>query len=202
MSKQINGATEQANRFIKNYGNYSGSGSTLDATKDIRLFLEKIIKNYTIQSLNDAPCGDCSWIKHLNLKGVVYKGYELLDFVLKEAFNNMGNHGVLYKGDLVSSIVEQADLILCRDFIFHLDFIDGVKVLNNFKASKSKYLISTTFDIPKNQDLKPSELKAGYGWRKINLEIEPYNLGKPIERVLESNEVCEGRYVGLWLLTN
>jgi hypothetical protein len=44
--------------------------------------------------------------------------------------------------------------------------------------------------------------KIGVGWRPLNLEIAPFNLGKPIALINEDSKERRGKYsdksLGLW----
>ena len=43
----------------------SGSGSNLESTKSIKSHLPKIIKDFEIKSIFDAPCGDLNWMQEI-----------------------------------------------------------------------------------------------------------------------------------------
>lgn len=197
MSKQLQGAVNQAETFKVKYGNLSGPGSLMKTTKEVRLFIPYLIMKYGIKTINDAPCGDHSWMQYIDLQGASYKGFDIVDFVLEEAKRNSPTR-LFSKHDIVQEILPPADLIISRDFLFHIDNKSIVKVIENFKQSKARYLLSTTFDCPTNEDLRIKEIEYGYGWRKINLREEPFNLGEPIEIVKEMHPRNEGRSVGLW----
>lgn len=93
--------------------------------------------------------------------------------------------------DITKDRLPTGDLILCRDCLVHFSLSD------NFKASQSRYLLTTTFtNLTFNQEIRTGS------WRPLNLEIEPFNFPKPI---LVINENCtEGemnftdRSLALW----
>jgi hypothetical protein len=65
----------------------------------------------------------------------------------------------------------------------HLSFADGLKALEQFRASGARWLLTTTFtDRGENSDLYD-----GHIWRPLNLEKSPYNMPKA-ERYI--NEGC------------
>ena len=84
----------------------------------------------------------------------------------------------------------------------HLNFADVKKVLNNFKRSGSRYLLTTTFPGHNvNRDLVGKDI-----WRTLNLQVAPFNLPAPLRLI---NEMCSegnGAYVdkslGLWRLSD
>jgi len=70
--------------------------------------------------------------------------------------------------------------------------------IDNFKKSGAKYLLATTHtQVTDNKDLTKEELKNGYGWRKIDLELPPYNLCRGKTYIAEPEW---DRSMGLWKL--
>jgi len=168
-----------------------GVGSTIKTTIVIREFLERVIVEHNIKSISDAACGDYSWMKLVNKYGASYVGYDINDEMLK----NLNYENVKFECiDITKSILPKTDLIICRDCLFHLTTENGVKAIDNFKHSGSKYLMSTTYDINDNVEIDFNFSKK-YGFRKVNLKIDPYKLGEPIDRVYESDW---NRFFCLW----
>jgi hypothetical protein len=145
-------------------------------------FINNIIKKYQIKSINDCPCGLFeNWMCLVNLTGVTYVGYDINDLAIER---NKKNNPTLsfFELDLVNEILPKVDLIICRDCFFHLsnDFV--LRGIKNFRNSKSTYLLATEHaHLNRNNDLTSKELECEAGFRCINLEISPYNLGLPIE---------------------
>jgi hypothetical protein len=102
---------------------------------------------------------------------------------------------------LLTAELPTADLIIARDVLFHLNTAHIHAALSNIRRSNSRLLLTTTFPgITHNKDLEP---KAGsylgfapqpdrpvWGYREINLDIEPFALG---ESGLESGEESSGQ---------
>lgn len=84
------------------------------------------------------------------------------------------------------------DLILSRDFLFHLNHENTLNVIHNFKNSGSTYLLTSTFPESKYNDKINNN-----GFFRINLQLEPFNLPEPIELF---PEIESGKYLGLWKL--
>ena len=188
---------------IKSLGidSYSGRGSCIYTTEDIRKHLPLILKKFNIKSIVDSPCGDWNWMKTIDLEGVNYIGYDILEDVLESNNKNHGNDLVkFYWKDLVSeSLTEKCDLIICRDFLFHISTKNGLSLLEKFRSTGSKYLLSTSFEgVATNLDINP--LDKGYGFRQINLKIEPFNMLKPIYSFSETHPDNQGRSMHLWKL--
>ena len=102
----------------------------------------------------------------------------------------------LYASDIVSfehasllnTSLPRADLIIARDILFHLNSAHISSALANFRRSNSSWLLTTTFPwVTSNKDLEPqSEHYLGFqaqphkpvwGYREVNLEIAPFDLG-------------------------
>src|SRR6266567_2588162 len=173
-------------KFSKIYENYgfsgegfpmSGIGSSLPQTEQIRQKLPFLFNEYGIGSFVDAPCGDFTWLKMVNLDGLRYRGL-----------------------DIVKQAPPHADLILCRDCFVHLSNRDVLKALSNFKKSGSTYLLTTTF-ICRSENV---DLVSGRGWRPINLQKQPYNFPGPLLLIDEACTEADGRFadkaLGLWLI--
>lgn len=166
-------------------------------------FIESIIKKYNIQSINDCACGVFeNWMSLLDLSGVQYTGYDINDLAVNRNRKDYP-HIQFYELDLVNEQVPYADLIICRDCLFHLSNSFVNSILTNFINSGAKYLLSTQHNwLDKNPDLTPKELENEAGFRLINLEIKPFSLGIPIElheeNVLDYYNVGNDRQMGLW----
>ena len=165
-------------------------------------YLNKLMKRYNIKSVSDCPCGLYeNWIFKLDLpkKHIKYFGYDINHLVIKR---NKKKYPKLkfFKFNMCDEILPQTDLIICRDCLFHLPNEFVINTLNNFKKSKSTYLLATEQQwVKKNHDLEPHELLFETGNRPINLEIDPFNLSNPIEFHDELNIDDRGpRSISLW----
>lgn len=173
------------NKLLKENGgleSVSGCGSSMRSAAVAIKLISTIIADFKVRSISDCPCGDHFWMQHVDLLGAAYHGYDILEELVGE---NRRKHPEkrFSKFDAVAQILPKSDLIICRDFLFHLHFADGVRVLNNFRESGSSLLLTTSFNqLPKNEDLSPSRI---YGFRKINVMLEPYCLGEPVLSALE-----------------
>lgn len=175
----------------------SGPGSTLEETETVRIFLENIFQKYSIKSFADAPCGDLYWIAEIAKSVPKYKGFDIVRPIIKK---NVLNHPDLEfaKVNLVNTVIDKFDLILCRDLLVHLSNDDAVTVISNFKKSGSLFLLSTTFpNQTKNIDLEKRI------WRPLNLELPPFSLGQPIVTCRENSREHPNfadKSLGLWRL--
>ena len=178
----------------------SGNGSSMIQTETIRKKLPELLEQLRIESMVDAPCGDLRWISKVELPVRKYIGIDIVEELIQKNQEK-------YKNDQQSFLVRNiicdelpgADIILCRDCLVHLSYSQCFAVVRNFKKSRSKYLLTTTFtERKKNEDLRQGI------WRVLNLEISPFNFPKPIKIINEKCTEINGDYkdkcLALWLL--
>jgi hypothetical protein len=154
----------------------SGPGSELKYTKSIINALPILLKTFNIQSINDAPCGDFNFLKHVSFENIRYYGFDIVKELIEVNKMKYGASNInFFHLDVLNEIMPYSDLILSRDMFIHFSFADTSKAIQNFKNSGSLFLLTNTYpDIKKNLDIKTG------CWRPINLEIEPYNFSPPL----------------------
>jgi hypothetical protein len=179
----------------------SGPGSGLNVTARIRSWLPSVFTRYRIESLIDAPCGDGIWITELlpNLKS--YLGIDIVpDLIADASARNIHPHARYQIGDIIDAALPQADAIFCRDCIVHLSLDEGMATVRNIQKSGARYLIATTFPTRENVEHK----KPG-AWRPLNLEREPFTLGRPLEiffeRIPNRGDPYNDKALGIWMLS-
>ena len=99
------------------------------------------------------------------------------------------------KFDIVKNIPPTVDLIFCRDAFIHLSNSAILKVLNNFQKSGSRLLLTTHFPNEKKNIFIVNGM-----FRRINLEINPFNFPPPIKIILEDKieGSTERKCLALW----
>jgi hypothetical protein len=164
----------------------SGPGSTFQATKNIRTALSELVKKYGIRSMLDIPCGDFNWMKFVNLSGVNYIGADIVEELIRQNTNKFASDHISFSVlDVVRDTLPEADLIICRDGLVHLNDREVIKALKNIRNSNAKYLLMTNFpDHKKNQKPGPDY------WRPINFRLPPFNLPEPV-LLIDENEKLE-----------
>jgi len=179
----------------------SGGGSTLFQTRIIREKIPQLLEDLKIQSVLDVPCGDWNWLRHVDLSNVHYTGGDIVQSLIDNNSKTYGNEICKFEYlNIITGPLPQADLILCRDCLVHLNFIDGLAALEQFRNSGAKWLLTTTFT-ERNSN---SELYEGSIWRPLNLEKAPYNLPQPEQYINEGCTEGDGLFgdkcLGLWRL--
>lgn len=173
----------------------SGAGSSLAYTENLRAELPGLLSKFGVRTLLDVPCGDFHWMNHVSLPLDQYVGGDIVAAMVRD---NAERHARADRNfivlDIVKTIPEPVDLILCRDCLFHFPFALALKALRNFQASGSRYLLTTTFFDGVNEPVA-----SGYFYQ-INLQEPPFNFPPPILSIQDS-PVQPTRHMALWELS-
>jgi hypothetical protein len=176
----------------------SGPSSTLQHTERLRKELPNLFEQFDIKSVFDAPCGDLNWMsKVLEQADIDYVGADIVQALvaeLKEKYKDSPKMKFLYT-NLVEDKYPTADLMLCRDFLFHMPYVETYKVLTNFVESGIKYLLTTTHMQKPDKPFENSDISAG-GFRYMDLFASPYNF--PQDTLFKVLDGFEDRYMCLW----
>ena len=186
--------------YWNNEDSFSGPGSDLSQTKDLIMDLPKIFKEYGIQSMLDAPCGDFFWMKNVDFNGIEYIGSDIVKDLIDENRKKYETEGISFECiNLAQDKIPKVDLIFCRDLLVHLPNKEVKRIINNFIESGSKYLFTTDF----NGRFKNIDIAIG-DWRPIDLTLTPFNLPEPIFKYQENSTLGGGNYpdkfLSLWKL--
>lgn len=180
----------------KNADCLSGAGSKLQSTIRLREALPEVLARIGAASLLDLGCGDLTWMRHVDL-AVPYVGVDIVPAVIEA---NRRNHGspqrIFHCLDAVSEPLPAADVVLCREVLFHLSLADARRVLDNIRESGARYLIATTDDVTRfNSDIKTGD------FRLLNLRRRPFSLPTPLDRFTD-DAVQSGRTMSVWRATD
>jgi SAM-dependent methyltransferase len=173
----------------------SGAGSTLKYTENIRKELPSLIDSLGVKRMLDAPCGDFNWFQHVELKGDVhYTGGDIVaPLVAKnnELFGNDRRKFVVL--DVTKDPLQEVDLWMCRDCLFHLPLADIQRVLNRFRNGNIRYLLTSMHpECENNREIFTGE------FRLLNLTKPPFNLCPPQLVIDDWIEGYPVRYLALW----
>lgn len=174
----------------------SGPGSTLAATENIRQQLPSLIADYGIRTILDAPCGDCHWIREVELGIERYIGCDIVKSMIDENRRVVTAPSTEFlHANIIRDPLPRVDLIMCRDCLIHFSVADIFSTLRNFRESQSEYLLVTTH----RRVRKNRPLVTGL-WRRINLEKGPFNFPAPLAEIAEPTPVGSDRekVLALW----
>jgi hypothetical protein len=179
----------------------SGLGSEVDATAILRAELPGLLRRLNAASLLDAPCGDAGWIVRADL-GVRVTGVDIVPDLI-EALQARAARGEIageyHLADLTTDILPRCDAVLCRDCLVHFSFANIARAVENFRRSRARFLITTTFpDWQVNRDCEDGD------WRALNFERAPFSWGAPVALINENCTEAGGGWrdksLGVWAL--
>jgi SAM-dependent methyltransferase len=174
----------------------SGRGSNLDETKVIRRALPELFDQLGIESLLDIPCGDGSWMKHVEHNLQRYVGADLVPRAVETLRRSAGPREEYLCLDAICDPLPRTDAIFCRDLFIHLSYDHIMATLLNMKRSGAKYLIASTYPAQSNEDITTGL------WRPVNLSSPPFSLGDTLHLIHEgsASEVYPDKSLGVWSL--
>ena len=176
----------------------SGPGSTLKVTEKMRKELSALLKRFSITSIADAPCGDCNWMKYVNIGRCRYIGYDIVQELIENNTRIFGSAREFRHLNLIENTIEKVDLIICRDMLAHLTYEQIFTALRNFKKSGSKYILMTTnLIVQSNKDMQNTG-----ECRFLNFELPPFNFPRPLALIQEDVpfQLERGKHLALWFL--
>jgi SAM-dependent methyltransferase len=168
----------------------SGVGSALDSTKVIRAKLPKALRELKTRVLLDAPCGDFTWMGHVDLAGVEYIGGDIVPAIVEQNTKQHARQGRRFiELDLIRDPLPDADILLCRDCLVHLSYANIRQVLANIARSNIRYVLMTSFPGRRdNYDVVDGD------WRALDFQAPPFSFPDPRLTIVEECEEEEGTY--------
>jgi hypothetical protein len=182
-----------------NLESVSGSGSTLAGTVAVRDALPAVLTQHDVRTMLDIPCGDFNWLNAVDLP-VRYVGADVVSEIvaMNSARFSAGGRSFVQL-DLTTDVLPRADLILCRDCLFHFSFSDIAHALANIKRSGARLLLTTTnTELERNRDIVTGE------WRRLNLQAAPFSLPAPLMLIDErcTDPGASDKQLGLWRIAD
>ena len=195
----ILGLDDPADRFTKIYkSNHwnslesrSGEGSTFENTENIRLELPKLLNKYQINIFLDVPCGDFNWMRYvMEASSIQYIGGDIVPDLIKSNNQRYTDKNISFINlDLTKGPLPTADLMLCRDCLFHLSYDDIKRTLEVFLSSSVNYLLATSSAAPEGPRLTNTNIITG-DMRKLDLFAPPFNLSSSdVMEVIEDSMI-------------
>ncbi|HEX6438599.1 MAG TPA: class I SAM-dependent methyltransferase [Candidatus Binatia bacterium] len=139
----------------------SGSGSTLEITREYRAYIEDFIKKHEVNSVIDAGCGDWSYSSAIDWGDASYLGIDIASDVIVPVRKKYETGKVKFQVGDITEELPAADLLISKDVLQHLsnDLIHKF-IKNNLRKGKYKWVILTNDRSSDNQDI-PSEHTGG-----------------------------------------
>lgn len=159
----------------------SGPGSSLAASAQCRELLDEITSTSRVTKILDLGCGDWNWMKEAHWyrseAPIEYMGWEANPELVSQLESRFGRPGISFHlKDIVTEDFPAADLLICRDVLFHLPSDLAVRVVDKARCSGG-LLLTTTFPTqPENADIRPYLPIPNWGFYLINLDLPPFDL--------------------------
>ncbi len=152
-----------------------------------------------MKRLLDLPCGDFNWMQHaLRDMDVTYIGGDIVRDLVEDLQQRYGTDRISFRHiNLVNDALPQADLLLCRDCLFHLSIADISRALDNVLRAGIPYILTTTH-MPRSGEAMNADIPTGH-FRYIDLFAAPFNLpSEPLARFEDWNAPETPREMCLW----
>lgn len=184
---------------LQNVESRSGGTSTLRSTQNLRKELPRLLHKFDVKMLFDAPCGDMNWMRDLlNTVDVDYIGGDIVEEMIEHnrSDQELSERAKFVTLDLTCDELPYADLMIARDFLFHLSFDHTLAFFRNFVSSGIQYLLTTSHINEGNFENR--DITTGQ-FRRIDLFGPPYKLPRDtLDRILDGKN---DRYLYLWTRT-
>lgn len=174
----------------------SGAGSTIGWTKNLRAGLPILLKGLGIKTFLDVPCGDFNWAQKIKWGDIRYTGGDIVRELIEKNIELYEDEMTSFlQIDLSKDSLPKADLILVRDCLMHMSVQDAGKCLKNIQKSEVKYLLASTYP---DKTVNNYNFKTSASLSRHNLELEPFNLPKPMLYLNDANTHVPKKLLGLW----
>jgi SAM-dependent methyltransferase len=170
--------------FEENYWNnsesVSGDGSTIYYTESLRRSLPELFSRLSIKVIFDAPCGDFNWMKHVIAETQVrYIGGDIVPALIEKLKKEYQSPAIdFFVLDITENEFPAADIWICRDCLFHLNYEHIFLSLKRFVSSTIPFILTTTYIVPDN--FKNCDIHSG-DFRLIDLFSEPFYFPKEVQ---------------------
>lgn len=149
----------------------SGPGSSLEYTKNLRTELPKLFEQFQIQTVFDAPCGDLTWMSEIltSCPTIQYTGGDIVEPIIEQ-------HKITYPDynfvtiDILKDPLPSADIMICRDCLFHFPTKDIKEFFKNFVKSDIASILTTSHVMYGNT----TDIEFG-SFRELNLFDSTFN---------------------------
>lgn len=177
----------------------SGPGSTMAYTAGIRVALERIVRDRSINVFLDAPCGDFHWMRAVLLPETArYIGGDIVPALVDDLRKRYGDTRHAFQVlDITRGPLPDADIWMCRDCFFHLSYADIARALVNFATANIPLLLLTSHIPPPDGRYTNHDIVTGDA-RPIDVCADPFGFPQPVERFEDWIAPYSPREMGLW----
>jgi SAM-dependent methyltransferase len=149
----------------------SGTGSTLEITREYRAYVEDFLKKHAITSVVDAGCGDWTFSSAIDWGNVRYVGIDIASDVIDAVRKKHEKGNIKFQVGDITEELPAADLLISKDVLQHLSNELVQKFIkNNLRKGKYKWVILTNDRGNGNHDVQSG------GYRAIDLAAPPFDV--------------------------
>ena len=149
----------------------SGTGSTLEITREYRAYVEDFMKKHSVKSVVDAGCGDWSFSSAMDWGDASYLGVDIASDVIAAVRNKHEKGKIKFQVGDITDELPAAELLISKDVLQHLsNELVHKFIRNNLRKGKYKWVILTNNRGSENRDV------ASGGYRAIDLAAPPFKL--------------------------
>ena len=149
----------------------SGSGSTLEITREYRAYLQDFIRKHRVTSIVDAGCGDWSFSSTIDWADASYLGIDIASDVIDADRKKYAKGKIAFRVGDITEELPAADLLISKDVLQHLSNALVQKFIrNNLRRGKYKWVLLTNDRGSGNVDTVPG------GYRTIDLAAPPFDV--------------------------
>ncbi len=153
---------------------HSGTGSTAHATLLYRTFLQQFLTDRKITSVVDAGCGDWEFSQMLDWTGIDYKGYDIVESVVKANTERFAKPNIqFFHADIVETELPAADLLISKHVLQHLPNSAVEKFLRQLRKYRHVLLINGVD--PRTLSGNNMDIGPG-GYRLLDVTQPPFNV--------------------------
>ena len=147
----------------------SGTGSTLEITREYRAYVEEFIRTHAVTSVVDAGCGDWTFSSAMNWGKASYLGVDVASDVIRTVRKKYEKDNIAFQVGDITEELPAADLLISKDVLQHLSNELVQKFIrNNLRPGNYKWVILTNDRGRANTDTEPG------GYRAIDLSAPPF----------------------------
>jgi SAM-dependent methyltransferase len=152
----------------------SGEGSTLEATKPYRAFLQDFLVTHGIRSVVDAGCGDWEFSQAMDWTGIDYLGLDIVPAVIAANRARFGKPGIRFAvADIVRDPLPAADLLIVKDVLQHLPDSSVDRVLAQLPRYRHVLIVNDVELDTLTAKTRDAEIAA---YRPLDVTRPPYSV--------------------------
>jgi hypothetical protein len=181
-------------RMWRSNESVSGQGSTVAVTEHLRSGLPPLLADLNVSTLLDVPSGDFNWMSEVDLGNVEYIGGDIVPALIKANSEKFGRSGREFRViDLTESDLPNADALLVRDCLIHLDFAAIDRVLRNVARSQIRWLLVSEYpELAKNVDSSVGPATP------VSLSLPPFSLGPKTAEIADARMPNGLKTLAVW----